>query len=324
MLEYYSFRPKKDNKSNTLNIIHKIKKIGRFIFSLWQFEGSFFMNTDENQKIWIDKIHQNLTLRGRSNHTFINYKSVLLRFFKYYDSNTNVENLKENDIINFLNDEFIIPNKCKYTYNLAVCSIRLLYLVCFNISLNRVLLPTSKLTKKLPTIISKQQFVKIVNDEKHLKHKCWLLLGFCSGLRVSEVARIKVEDISASDRKLKVLGKGNKERYTLLSNIVIKALRVYCIKNNIRNGYIFKGANNKPFMNEKTIINYFSVIKDLYNLDNNISFHSLRHSFATYYLSSGGSLLTLQSMLGHTNLNTTTIYIHLSQNFNELNGVKYV
>ena len=277
------------------------------------------MNTDVNQKIWIDKVHQNLILRGRSNHTFINYRSSLLRFFKYYDSNTNIKELKENDIISFLNDEFIIPNKCKDTYNLAVCSIRLFYLVCFNISLNRILLPTSKLTKKLPTIIDKDLFIKIVNEEKYPKHKCWLLLGYCCGLRVSEIARIKVEDISISNNNLKVLGKGNKERYTLLPNIVIKVLRVYCIKNNIRNGYIFKGSNNKPFMNEKTIINYFSVIKDLYNLDNNISFHSLRHSFATYYLTHGGSLVKLQFMLGHNSLTTTSIYLHLTQNFDEVN-----
>lgn len=71
-------------------------------------------------------------------------------------------------------------------------------------------------------------------------------------------------------------------------------------------------------MNEKTIINYFSFIKDEYNLADNISFHSLRHSFATYYLSLGGSLLTLQSMLGHTNINTTIIYLHLSQDFSSL------
>ena len=77
-------------------------------------------------------------------------------------------------------------------------------------------------------------------------------------------------------------------------------------------------------MNSKTIINYFSVLKYNHNLDENISFHSLIHSFATYYLSNGGSLLTLQSMLGHTNLNTTTIYLHLSQNFNELEGIRYV
>ena len=76
-------------------------------------------------------------------------------------------------------------------------------------------------------------------------------------------------------------------------------------------------------MNSNTIINYFSVIKEDYNLDERITFHSLRHSFATYYLLNNGNLLTLQSMLGHTNLNTTTIYLHLSQDFNNLEGIKY-
>ena len=282
------------------------------------------MNTDENQKIWIEKVHQNLMLRGRSEKTFINYKSVLLRFFKFYKANTNIKKLKEENIVEFLNNEYLIPNKCKDSYNIAVCSIRLFYLICFNISLNRLLLPTSKLTKKLPTTIPLDIFVKIVNNEPNLRHKCWLLSAFFSGLRVSEVASIKVEDMDVLNHKLKVLGKGNKERYTILPNIVAKALNAYCFKNNIKSGYIFKGANNKDKMNEKTIINYFSVIKDLYNLDNNISFHSLRHSFATNYLKHGGNLLQLQSMLGHTNLNTTTIYLHLSFNFNDLGGIKYV
>ena len=277
------------------------------------------MNTDENQKIWIEKIHQNLILRGRSEKTFDNYKSSLLRFFKYYDSNTNIKKLKESDIIEFIKHELIIPNKCKSTYNLTICSIRLLYIVCFNISLNRILLPTSKLTKKLPATIDKDLFIKFVNEEKYLKHKCWLLLGFCSGLRVSEIARIKVEDISIKNKTIKILGKGNKERLTILPNIVFKALKTYCIKNNIKTGYIFKGSKNKPFMNEKTIINYFSVIKDLYHLNDNISFHSLRHSFATYYLTHGGSLLKLQLMLGHNSLSTTSIYLHLTQNFEEVN-----
>ena len=250
---------------------------------------------------------------------FIIIKSSLLRFFKYYDSNTNIKKLKESDIIEFIKHELIIPNKCKSTYNLTICSIRLLYIVCFNISLNRILLPTSKLTKKLPATIDKDLFIKIVNEEKYLKHKCWLLLGFCSGLRVSEIARIKVEDISIKNKTIKILGKGNKERLTILPNIVFKALKTYCIKNNIKTGYIFKGSKNKPFMNEKTIINYFSVIKDLYHLNDNISFHSLRHSFATYYLTHGGSLLKLQLMLGHNSLSTTSIYLHLTQNFEEVN-----
>lgn len=60
-------------------------------------------------------------------------------------------------------------------------------------------------------------------------------------------------------------------------------------------------------MNSKTIINYFTVLEDIYNLDERISFHSLRHSFATYFLLNGGSLLVLHSILGHPQLNTTTI-----------------
>ena len=282
------------------------------------------MNTEKNQKIWIEKIQQNLILRGRSESTFINYKSSLVRFLNYYSENTNIKNLNEENIIMFLNDEYIKTNKCKTSYNIAVCSIRLFYLVCFNKSLNRILLPSSKLTKKLPTTIPFNVFAKIVNEEKYLKHKCWLLLAFFSGLRVEEVASVKVEDINSNEHKLKVLGKGNKQRYTILPDIVFKALNAYCIKNNIKSGYIFKGTNGKSKMNCKTIINYFSVLKDIYDLDDNISFHTLRHSFATNYLKNGGNLLQLQSMLGHTNLNTTVIYLHLSFNFNDLNGVKYV
>lgn len=282
------------------------------------------MNTDKNQEKWINLVHENLKLRGRSEVTFINYKSALKRFFNFYDSSIYIKKLKETDIINFLNNEYLIPNKSKYSYNLAVASIRLLYLVCFNISLNNFLLPSSKLIKKIPRILPKEDFLKIFNNEHNLKHKCWLILAFCSGLRVDEVSKIKVEDINSKEHKIKVLGKGNKERYTFIPDIAIKLLRIYCKQNNIKSGFLFKGYNGKEFMNNKTIINYFSVIKYEYNLDNNISFHSLRHSFATYYLANGGSLLTLQSMLGHKNLNTTTIYLHLSQNFNALEGIKYV
>ena len=282
------------------------------------------MNTDENQQMWIEKVHQNLILRGRSEITFNNYKSALNNFFKYYDISTNIETLREKEIINYLNDKIIKPNKCKNTYNLAVSAIRLLYSLCFNVSLNRVLLPTCKLVKRVPTILSKDLFVKIFNEEKFLKRKCWLILAFCSGLRVDEVAKVKVEDIYYNEHKLKVLGKRNKERFTILPDITIKYLILYCEKKNIKSGFLFPGNNGKEVMNCKSIINYFSTIKDEYNLDENITFHSLRHSFATYYLANGGSLLVLQSMLGHENINSTTIYIHLSQNFNDLEGIKYV
>lgn len=283
------------------------------------------MNTKENQKIWIEKVHENLILRGRSENTFINYKSALNRFLTYFDESTNIESLSEKDIIPYFNQCYLLVNKSKYTYNLAVASIRLLYIVCFNKSLNHFLLPSSKLGKRIPTILPRDKFIIIVNNETNLKHKCWLLLAFCSGLRVDEIAKLKVENLYFSEHKLKVEnGKGNKERYTILPDIVIKTIYLYCKEKNIKSGYLFPGTNDKFTMNTKTIINYFIFIKYNYNLDKRITFHSLRHSFATYYLKNGGSILTLQSMLGHKSLSTTTIYLHLSQNFNELEGIKYV
>ena len=282
------------------------------------------MNTEKNQKIWIEKVHENLILRGRSKQTYLNYKCALNRFFKYYSHDIKISKLKEDDIIIYLRKRIIDKNMCTDTYNLNVTAIKLLYLVCFNISLNKLLIPSCKNKKRLPTILPKDDFITIFNNENNIKHKCWLILGFCSGLRVHEIAKLKIEDLSSKEHKIKVLGKGNKERYTILPNISIRILTLYCKKHNIKSGYLFPGTSNKECMNNKTIINYFSTLKSNYNLNNNISFHSLRHSFATYYLANNGSLLALQSMLGHSNLNTTTIYLHLSQNFNELDGIKYV
>lgn len=276
-------------------------------------------NTKINQEKWLNKIEDTLKIGGRSNRTFDNYKSHIKRFLNYYDENTDINKLNEDDILSYLKIKYINLNVSENTLNLAECSICFLFTICFDKSLNKKKLPCCKVRKRMPSILSKEDFIKIFNSENNLKHKCWLLLAFCSGLRVSEVAKLKIEDLNSKNHTIFIKNsKGKKDRYTILPNITIKFLALYCKKNNIKSGYLFSG-NNNSFMNEKTIINYFSVIKDLYHLDDNISFHSLRHSFATYYLTHGGSLLKLQLMLGHNNLSTTSIYLHLTQNFEEVN-----
>ena len=281
-------------------------------------------NTKFNQEKWLNKIEDTLKIGGRSNRTFDNYKSHIKRFLNYYDKNTDIKKLHEEDVLNYLKKNYLDTNKCENTLNLAECSICFLFSICFDKSLNRKKLPCCKIRKRMPAIISKSDFLRIINNENNLKHKCWLLLAFCSGLRVSEIASLKVEDLNSKNHTILVKNaKEKKDRNTILPDIAIKILGLYCKINNVKSGYLFPGTKN-CFMNEKTIINYFSVIKDDFNLNDNITFHSLRHSFATYFLSNGGSLLTLQSMHGHTNLNTTTIYLHLSQNFNQLEGIKYV
>ena len=289
-------------------------------------KGDFFMkNTEKNKKKWVEKVKYTLKLGGRSDKAFINYRSHINKFLNYYDENVEINKLSEEKIIDYIKKEYIDLNRCAASLNVGICSIRFLYSVCFNKKLNKDLLPSTKLKRKIPTIISKEIFLKIFNEENCLKYKCWLILAFCSGLRVNEVATLKIENIFPNEHKLKVLGKGNKERYTILPDVVTKFLRLYCKEQHItcKNGYLFIGQNN-DCINSKSIINYFSTIKKAYNLDTNISFHTLRHSFATYYLMNGGNIITLKSMLGHAHLDTTNIYLHIAQNFNNLEGIKYV
>ena len=283
-------------------------------------------NTKINQQKWLQKINDTMMIGGKSKRTFNNYKSQLNKLFNYYDENTHIDKLNEDDLLDYFKLNYINRNFSSNTLNLSICSVRFLFSICFNKELNKKKLHSCKLKKRIPTIIPKSEFLTFINEESSLRHKCWLLLGFCSGLRAEEIAHLKIENINSKEHKLKILGKGNKERFTRLPDIVIKFLRLYCKKYHIidKEGYIFKCHKDADIPSSDTIVNYFSNLMKKYNKFGVYTFHSLRHSFATYYLQSGGSLLKLQSMLGHTNLNTTTIYLHLSHNFNELEDNRYV
>ena len=284
------------------------------------------LNTEENKEKWLKKVRDLIKLSGKSEATFNNYRSHINRFLNYYSNNTDFNNIAEDEILEFIKINYLKLNRASDTINLAICSIRYLYLICFKIKLNRNLLPNIKRTQTIPTIIPKEDFVKIFNEEKNLKHKCWLILAFCSGLRASEVVKLKIENIFAKEHKLKVLGKGNKERYTILPDIVIKYLRLYCKYNHItdKSGYLFKGRNGRKHSSTRYPTIFFESIQKKYQLPKTITFYSLRHSFATYFLLNNGNLLTLQTLLGHSNLNTTRRYIHFSQDYNHLEGIKYV
>ncbi len=283
------------------------------------------MNNEKNKKVWLKKCEETLRMGGRSEVTIKNYRYAIIRFLNRYDEKTNISKLTTDDIIKYFKKDFIDKGLSAATYNVNLAAVRFFYLICFERSISKVLLPNSKLRKRFPKIVTKELFLKIINNEDNLEHKCWLLLSFCCGLRISEVATIKIEDIYSKEHKLRVLGKGNKERFTILPDIVIKFLRLFYQKKRYthKKGYLFIGQNINNHICERTIGNYFSSLKKEYNLPPEITEHSLRHSFATYFLMSGGDLLVLKSMMGHKSLNSTSIYVHLSQNFNNIKGIKH-
>ncbi len=282
-----------------------------------------FMPNERKEQL--QKVIDTLRIGGRSEKTISNYVHAINRFFEYF-KNEDISKFDEDNILEYIKQNYLRKSCAGSTYNLNICAIKYFYSVNFNNEFNRKLLPHTKIVKKIPTTIDKYLFIKIFNEEKNLKHKCWLLLAYCSGLRAEEVASIQIKDINSKEHKLKVLGKRKKERYTILPDITIKYLRLYYMSSYHRkyynSGYLFEGYKYQ-YISSKTIVNYFTAIKEKYNLDENISFHSLRHSFASNFIKNGGDPFVLKSMLGHTSLNTTNIYIHMGRDFNNLKGVNY-
>ena len=283
------------------------------------------MNTESNKQKWIKMVNDTLIMGGKSKITIDKYTYAIERFLNAHGNNTKISSFTEKEIIKYLKKKFIDTNLMSTTYNFNLAAISYFYVVWFEKEFNSKILPKAKLEKKLPSIIEKDTFIKLINKEKNIEHKCWMILGFCSGLRASEVASIKVENIDVNNHRIKIIGKGNKERYTILPDICINILRQYCKANRItyKTGYLFPGCAGEIHISSRTISNYFTIYVKENTLSSKISFHTLRHSFATYYLMNGGDQFILKDMLGHKSLSTTAIYGHLANDFNNLKGIKY-
>ena len=283
------------------------------------------MNNEKNKKIWLKKCEETLMMGGRSKVTIRNYTYAISHFLNYYNNKKDISKFREKQIIDYFKKNYLNNNCKETTYNFNLAAIKYFYSICFKVTLNNNLLPKAKIPKKMPVIISKDTFLNMINNEHNLEHKCFLILGFCCGLRAFETASIRIENINSKEHKLKVLGKGNKERFTILPDVVIKLLRLYYKSKNIKEkeGYLFKGTQGRKHISPSTIENYFTNYANELGINENISYHTLRHSFSTLYLMNGGDVFTLKDLLGHASLSTTSIYIHLAHDFNNLKGIDY-
>ena len=178
-----------------------------------------FMPNERKEQL--QKVIDTLQIGGNSQRTIENYVYAIHRFLGYFQDKE-IEQLCEDDILEYIKHNYLSKKCAANTYNMNICAIKYFYSINFNKEFNNKLLPHAKLTKKLPTTIDKKTFINIFNKEQSLKHKCWLLLGYCSGLRAEEITKIKLEDINAKEHKLKVIGKRKKERFTVLPDITIR------------------------------------------------------------------------------------------------------
>jgi len=166
--------------------------------------------------------------------------------------------------------------------------------------------------KKLPTVLSQEEVARVLTSLENLKHKTLLMLVYASGLRVSEVVKLRVADIDSDRMLLNIKGaKGRKDRCTMLSYTALETLNEYLEK--YKPGkWLFEGAREGRYLSIRTAQAIFEQAKGKAGIKKDISIHGLRHSFATHALENGTDLRYIQEFLGHKSSKTTEIYTHVS------------
>jgi site-specific recombinase XerD len=172
-----------------------------------------------------------------------------------------------------------------------------------------------KRPRKLPETLSRSEVAAIITAAENTKHKTMLMLAYSAGLRVSEIARLKVADIDSEGMRIFVrAGKGGKDRYTLLSKTCLDMLRRYWKghRPDHPEGYLFLGIRSLDHITSAAIAQAFNGALAKSGIKKNVSIHSMRHAFATHLLENGAGLTDIKELLGHASLSSTTIYLHLA------------
>lgn len=169
-------------------------------------------------------------------------------------------------------------------------------------------------TRKLPTVLAHEEVWQIINAPENLKHRLILMTTYSAGLRASEVIVLKPEHIDSKRMLIKVEdGKGGKDRYTLLSERLLKELRHY-YKTFQPKTYLFPSSyKGKGLLCYESVRRIYENARKKAGIKKGPGIHTLRHSFATHLLEAGDDIRKIQILMGHESLSTTMIYLHVSR-----------
>jgi len=263
-------------------------------------------------------------IKKYSNNTVINYENDLNMFEDYLKfKHKKFNNLEYRDVLDFIN--YLSEFHKSTSINRALSSIRSFYNYLINKNIVKdnpfKLVRGMKKEKKLPEYFKYNEYEELIksidtNTVLGLRNKCIFEVLLCTGCRVNELVNIKLNDIDLNLREIKVLGKGSKERIVYIGSYALDSINDYL---NVRNELLKGKQNNYLFLNHlgknittrgiRDIIDKI-LLKSSMNLK--MTPHTFRHSFATMMLNEGCDLKSVQELLGHVSLSTTSIYTHIS------------
>lgn len=259
---------------------------------------------------WQDKYSTDCKLKYPSERTQENYICSVGTFLKYFEKQVEPKAIPTQAI-----KEWLLTFSTINTRNHKLCAIKSFYEITVGMPLKLEKIPFSKKNKQLPIVLSVDEIQRMFNVCENKKYKVILALLYSCSLRVSELINLKWKDIDRSRMIINIIqAKGNKDRQVGLNDTLIRLLTEYYhqYKSKI---YVLNGQNDSLQYSERSVGEVVKQLATKAGIDNKrVYTHLLRHTSATHMVEQGIDINLIQKWLGHNNVKTTNVYLHISHN----------
>jgi site-specific recombinase XerD len=250
-----------------------------------------------------------LELQRKAPCTVTSYVKAVEELARHYRRSP--DQISRQEVRDFIHHAIFERKLAWSTVNHKLAAIQFFYrhVLCKQINLR---IP-SKRTTRLPEPLSRQEVGRLFEASENRRCRVMMMTAYGGGLRVSELVRLKPQDIHADRMLIRVnQGKGHRDHYTLLSERLLRELRQYWQEYRPKL-WLFENREGTNHLAEYTPARAFYRMKARADIIHGHGIHTLRHSFATHLLEAGVDLRTIQFLLGHGNIHTTTRYLHVTQ-----------
>jgi len=233
----------------------------------------------------------------------------LARFYKQSPEKIDKQMVQEY-LLYLTRDRKLSWNSC----NVAVSGLRFFYTQTLGMDSMYLNIPPRKGDHPLPEILSTEEIEKLFSVMTNQKHRAILMTTYAAGLRVSEVVSLRVPDIDSKRMMIRVRqGKGRKDRYIILSERLLKELRIYWRTFRPKEWLFFSGKDYIRPLSASTAQRIYNAAKEKAGIARGKGIHTLRHCFATHLLEAGVDLRTIQTLMGHSVITTTMVYLQVTR-----------
>jgi site-specific recombinase XerD len=256
-----------------------------------------------------------MRMRKLDPKTQANYIRIVLRFSDFLGRSpetATVEDLRRYQL--HLVDHGISP----ISLNAAITGLKFFYEITLEQAELMARMQPVRIPRTLPAILSRDEVARLIEAAGNLKHQTALSVAYGAGLRASEVVALKVGDVDSQRMTLRIeQGKGHKDRYAMLSPVLLERLRVWWRVARAQGkmpegGWLFPGLNPFEPLSTRQLNRAIHAAADAAQIDKRVSMHTLRHSFATHLLEAKVDIRVIQVLLGHKKLETTALYAQVA------------